>query len=134
MNLRYICLRYWIIFEEIYFLNFDKNFNLFCVMEEKKKEKNVFERVKRFLCLWWNNCILEMIVWKGKEFEFKCYCVYIFLLVEDIFFIGSYVFVFFYVYDFIFFYCIYILNLKIYYGMVFCRFDNFFFCFFLLVL
>lgn len=39
------------------FLNFDKNFNLFCVMEGKKKEKNVFERVKRYLCLWWNNCI-----------------------------------------------------------------------------
>lgn len=94
MNLRYICLRYWIIFEEIYFLNFDKNFNLFCVMEGKKKEKNVFERVIKYLCLWWNNCILEMIVWKGKEFELKCYCVYIFLLVEDIFFIGSYVFVF----------------------------------------
>lgn len=32
------------------FLNFDKNLNPSCVMEGKKKEKNVSERVKRRLC------------------------------------------------------------------------------------
>lgn len=131
MNLRFICLfKIFNYFLRNLFLNFDKNFNLFCVMEGKKKEKNVFERVKRYLCLWWNNCILEMIVWKGKVFEFKCYCVYIFLLVEDIFFIGSYVFVFFNVYDFIFFYCIYILNLRYIMVWFFVGLIIFFFVFF----
>lgn len=95
LNSRYICLRYLTIFEEIHFLNFDKNLNPSCVMEGKKKEKNVSERVKRRLCLWWNNCTLEMIVWKGKEFEFKCYCVHTFLSAEDISLTGSHVFVFF---------------------------------------
>lgn len=92
---RYICLRYWTIFEEIHFLNFDKNLNPSCVMEGKKKEKNVSERVKRRLCSWWNNCILWMIVWKGKEFEFKCYCVHTFLSAEDLSLTGSHVFCFF---------------------------------------
>lgn len=95
LNSRYICLRYWTIFEEIHFFNFDKNLNPSCVMEGKKKEKNVSERVKRHLCSWWNNCTLEMIVWKGKEFEFKCYCVHTFLSAEDISLTGSHVFVFF---------------------------------------
>lgn len=95
LNSRYICLRYLTIFEEIHFLNFDKNLNPSCVMEGKKKEKNVSERVKRRLCSRWNNCTLEMMVWKGKEFEFKCYCVHTFLSAEDISLTGSHVFVFF---------------------------------------
>lgn len=95
LNSRCICLRYLTIFEEIHFLNFDKNLNPSCVMEGKKKEKNVSERVKRRLCSWWNNCTLEMIVWKGKEFEFKCYCVHTFLSAEDISLTGSHVFGFF---------------------------------------
>lgn len=116
------------------FLNFDKNLNPSCVMEGKKKEKNVSERVKRPLCSWWNNCTLEMIVWKGKESEFKCYCVHTFLSAEDISLTGSHVFVFFHVHDFIFLHCIYISNLKIHYGMASCRFDNLFFCLFLSIL
>lgn len=95
LNSRYICLRYLTIFEEIHFLNFDKNLNPSCVMEGKKKEKNVSERVKRRLCSRWNNCTLEMMVWKGKEFEFKCYCVHTFLSAEDISLTGSHVFGFF---------------------------------------
>lgn len=117
------------------FLNFDKNLNPSCVMEGKKKEKNVSERVIKHLCSWWNNCTLEMIVWKGKEFEFKCYCVHTFLSAEDISLTGSHVF--------FFFQCswfhipplyIYISNLKIHYGMASCRFDNLFFCLFLSIL
>lgn len=133
LNSRDICLRYLTIFEEIHFLNFDKNLNPSCVMEGKKKEKNVSERVKRRLCSRWNNCTLEMMVWKGKEFEFKCYCVHTFLSAEDISLTGSHVFVFFNVHDFIFLHCIYISNLKIHYGMASCRFDNLFFCLFFLV-
>lgn len=51
------------------FLNFDSymNLNPSYVTEEKKYKKNVSERVKRSIWAWWNNCTLEMIVWKGKR-------------------------------------------------------------------
>lgn len=134
LNSRYICLRYWTIFEEIHFWTLTRISIHLVSWKERKKKKNVSERVKRRLCSWWNNCTLEMIVWKGKEFEFKCYYVHTFLSAEDISLTGSHVFVFFNVHDFIFLHCIYISNLKIHYGMASCRFDNLFFCLFLSIL
>lgn len=110
------------------FLNFDSymNLNPSYVTEEKKYKKNVSERVKRSIWAWWNNCTLEMIVWKGKRMWVKCYCVHTFLSAEGISLTGSHVLGFFHVHDFIFIQCIYILNLKIHYCMASCRFDYLF--------
>lgn len=124
LNSRDICLRYWTIFEEIHFFNFDKNLNPSCVKEGKKKEKNVSERVKRHLCSWWNNCTLE------KSLSLNV-IVYIHFYQQRTFLSQEAMFLFFFnVHDFIFLHCIYISNLKIHYGMASCRFDNLFFCLF----
>lgn len=108
------------------FLNFDSYMNLNPSYVKKKYKKNVSERVKRSIWSWWNNCTLEMIVWKGKRMWVKCYCVHTFLSAEGISLTGSHVLGFFHVPDFIFIQCIYILNLKIHYCMASCRFDYLF--------
>lgn len=75
LNSRYICLRYLTIFEEIHFLNFDKNLNPSCVMEGKKKEKMSLKELKNIyvhdeiiaLWKWWfereKNLSLNVIVY-----------------------------------------------------------------------
>lgn len=130
------CLRYRTIFEEIHFWTLTATWisiHLMSRKEKKHNKKNVSERVKRSIWSWWNNCTLEMIVWKGKRMWVKCYCVHTFLSAEGISLTGSHVLGFFHVHDFIFIQCIYILNLKIHYCMASCRFDYLFVWIFFLV-
>lgn len=134
LNSRYICLRYWTIFEEIHFWTLTRISIHLVSWKERKKKKMSLKELKD---LYVHDEIIALWKWwfeREKNLSLNV-IVYIHFYQQRTFLSQEAMFLFFFnVHDFIFLHCIYISNLKIHYGMASCRFDNLFFCLFLSIL